>query len=148
MEKLLLTKKKKLNRDLTDYANKCAYPRPSCKLHIPQGDVTNQVEQINATNLAVNNNNGNNQDNFPGQRQGIRRSPRFNNNNAGVSNSNQENTPVHVSRDNNQTQDQPMGDLNQQDSRDFHQANNIRATNRIRAQTANNTRNKRRGRRR
>ncbi|XP_043916328.1 putative mediator of RNA polymerase II transcription subunit 24 [Protopterus annectens] len=162
ISKLLFTKKKKLTRDITDYSNNRAYPRLSNKVNDLPYENISDVQHNNDAH-SINNNNfhnssvhnfQNNSVHYNDNRQLPRRSPRFNNNNnnnATDGGHQQGGLPQVESRDNNQPSGAPgqyVEGTNQQDHQDFRPVNNAQRYNPPQAQMQNNTRNKRKGRRR
>ncbi|XP_043942721.1 myb-like protein D [Protopterus annectens] len=142
MNKLHVTKKKKIARDINDYANNQAYPKPPPSVQTSINDNCNNQEGNNLVNnsnsLHINGNISNEQG------QPLRRSPRFinnNNNSNNGGNNNFSNDRQNQSFDNNEGVDVQ----NQQDFRPFI---NGRWNKRQSTYQQNSTRNWRRTRRR
>ncbi|XP_043910751.1 transmembrane protein DDB_G0273707/DDB_G0273361-like [Protopterus annectens] len=119
MSKLSFGKKKKLTRDLKDYANKCAYPRLPAQAQLIHGQNVNE----GSLNVQSNQQNVNNASNGSSDhRQALRRSPRLN------SGQNQNNYNNQQDNDNNINSCPELP--NNQNQQDFHSTNNPRVQSR------------------
>ncbi|XP_043929510.1 probable basic-leucine zipper transcription factor E [Protopterus annectens] len=142
MNKLLVTKKKKIARDINDYANNQAYPKPPSSVQTSTNDNCNNQQGNdfvdNPNPLHINGNFSNEQG------QPLRRSPRFTNNNNNSNNggdSNLSNDRQNHFSDNNQGVDV-------QNQQGFRPVTNGRRNKRQSTYQQNTSRNRRRTRRR